>query len=166
MRGLLLAILLICLMPVSPIMSEPILSLEDNFNLLTQRMMNSLQRLEQQRMKIDSLEISLKQALDSSTLSQKQLKKLKKELAAALKVQQELEQTISMLRDKSEKVSSLLRESEETLNNNEDAHLADLKKVEKAHKSEIMAATIAGWLKFGGGIAIGAGIMLLVLLLK
>ena len=166
MRNLLLAILLIYLMPVSPIMSEPIPSLEDSFVLLIQKLSNSLSRLQGQMGKIDSLEKDLKRAKSSSQVSSKLVKKLQKELTAALAQQRELEKTISMLRDKSEKVSSLLKESKETLNNNEDAHLADLKKIEKAHKSEIAAAKIAGWLKFGGGIAIVAGIVLLVLLLK
>ncbi len=165
MRGLLLAILLIFLMPVSPIMSEPIPSLEDSFNLLIQKLNNSLSRLKEQRTKIDNLESALKQAKNSSQTSSKLVKKLQKELTAALKVQQELEQTISMLRDKSKKVSSLLKKSEETLNSNEDAHLADLKKVEKAHKSEIMAARVAGWLKGLAGLGMGFGIALLISLL-
>ena len=165
MSRLLLVGLLIYLMPVSPIMSEPIPSLEDSLNQLTQKLINSLQRSELQNLKIDSLENGLKQAKASSKESLKLVKKLQKELTAALKVQQELEQTISILRDKSEKVSSLLKESRETLDSNEDTHLADLKKVEKAHKSEIAATRLSGWLRGLAGLGLGAGIALLILLL-
>jgi ABC-type transporter Mla subunit MlaD len=165
MKNLLLAVLLICLMPALPIMSEPIPSLEDSFNQLLQKMVNSLSRLKEQRIKIDALEKALKQAKASSQKSSKLAKKLQKELTVALAEQQELEQTISMLRDKSEKVSRLLKDVETTLNANEDAHLANLKKIENAHKAELAAARIGGWLKGLAGIAIGGGITFLILTL-
>lgn len=146
-------------------MSEPIPSLEESYKMLTQKIVDSLQALSEQRAKITTFENDLQAALESSGVSKKEIAKLRRELLLALKEQSALEKTISGLKENSKRLSRLLMESEETLNQNEDAHLNALKEIRSTHKKELFKARVGGWLKLGGGVIAGTVLSYLALTL-